>query len=779
MGRSQVFTDNQSDHGMYKAWTSGDGTRVIFTRECQWVFEGAKRNLQACALCKKLSPVLEETLRTHLFINLGSFDELCALECKTHKPLLDWLCKWFEHLDTTQPLHFHRDYWSSSFSFHLGRHFDRCSPDFDVVKGTKRNQFPGYGVEVEPHWIDDSILIQWYKNCVNSHGGCQRPPYIEHLPAPEPKYFIDTVRNCLAPAPPESSYLSLSYVWGQAGVVKVMKSNLDQLQRPGALEGPEKQVSLPKTVRHAMHLTRVLSERFLWVDSLCIVQDDEESQNEHLNRMASIYAYANAVIVPIDGKHAESGITGLRNASCAEPRHLEQEVIPFGDRGILRRTNFSTEGRPSKYSGMDKVYFDRGWTFQELLFARRRICFENDSVWFQCCQNTVFEDHCHPLRSHDERDWILDVGYPSLTVYSWLAADFNRRHLKYPQDCLSAMAGIFPMYNKVFTGGFLCGLPEMFFDAALLWHPGGDLTRRFPVETGKRYKFANEILPSWSWVGWQGEIDYRGWHTGNDFVAGCSGRIGSSRHKTSPITTWYTSNDASGTAEKRKIEVAWSTWRERYKSPASELPPGWKKHRRRASKTSANKVPPDGYGKYVYSHKSCNRATFWYPVPLSDPDSRPHSTAQTAFLFGSVETARLYASGPTYQQPYWSILNEKSESVLVTLVNSRKEWAGVLRLHRSDHFSKDGLDPEETPVEVQLIAISKGSIPNGLSAAEGTMDMKEYLVEERPKDGDSYEYYNVMWITYREGVAYREAVGRVHKRMWVSMNPQTIDVVLG
>ncbi|KAK7718972.1 hypothetical protein SLS63_010295 [Diaporthe eres] len=599
------------------------------------------------------------------------------------------------------------------------------------------------------------------------------------LPAPDPKYFIDTVRDCLAPAPPESSYLSLSYVWGQAAVVKVVKSNLDQLQRPGALEGPEKQVSLPKTVRHAIHLTKLLGERYLWVDSLCIVQDDEESQNEHLDRMASIYAYANAVIIPIGGKHAESGIPGLRNAPSAEPRHLEQEIIPFGDRSILRRANFSTEGRPSMHSGMDKVYFDRGWTFQEHLFARRRICFENDSVWFQCCQNTVFEDHSHPQPSDGKRDWILDVGYPSLTVYSSLAANFNRRHLTYPQDCLSAMAGMLPMYNKVFKGGFLCGLPEMFFDAALLWNPGGDLTRRIPVETGKRYKFANESLPSWSWVGWQGEVDFNGWETGNDFVASCSGWLGRSRQQTSPVTTWYTSSEASGIAEKRRIEVAWSTWRERYKTPASKLPPGWKKRRHRPSKTSGNSVPPDGYGKYVYSHVSSDITTFWYPVPLSDPDSQTHSTPQTAFLFGSVETARLYVAGPAYRQRYWSTQNEEAESVLVTLVNSRNEWAGVLRLHSRDYLSRDGLDPEETPVEVQLIAISQGSIPNGLSPMEGTRSMKEYMAEERPKDGDSYEYYNVMWITYRGRIAFREAVGRVYRGMWASLNPQTIDVVLG
>ncbi|KAK2606603.1 hypothetical protein N8I77_005340 [Diaporthe amygdali] len=711
---------------------------------------------------------------------MGPFDEVCAIKCNNHKPLVHWLSKWFENSDTSQLLNFHRDYWSSSFAFTLGNHHDKSTPELDVVESTEKNQYAGYGVEVDPHWIDDNKLKQWYKDCINNHDGCRKPPYLERLPIPVPSYFIDTLNNCLAPAPPHAPYVALSYVWGQADVVKVLNSNSDKLQVAGALDGPEKQVSLPKTVRHAMHLTKLLGERYLWVDSLCIVQDDEQSQNDHLNRMASIFAYANAVIISVDGEHADSGLCGLRSAPSAEPRHLEQEVIPFGTRRILKRTKFSKEGRPPRDSGTkEKVYFDRGWTFQEFLFARRRICFENDSVWFQCCRDTVFEDHCHKERAHDARDWILDVGYPSLTVYSRLVADFNRRQLKYPQDCLSAIQGILPCYNKVFKGGFLCGLPEMFFDVALLWHPGGDLTRRERVETGKRYKFANELLPSWSWVGWQGVVDFDDWSTGNDFVANCSGWIGSSRQHISPVTTWYTSNDASGVTERRKIEVAWSEWRDRYKGRASKLPPGWKKRRRRRSETFSKEDFPDGYGKELYWHKSCQRAEFWFPVPLSDADSQPHPTLETAFLFGSVETARLYATGPLYPHHHMYMQNEPVQSVLVTLVNAQNDWAGVLRLHSRDYCLRTGLDPIKDPIELELIAISQGSIPNGLTWEDGINDFREYLVEERPKDGDSYEYYNVMWISWRDGIAFREAVGRVYKRMWASLNPSTIQVVLG
>ncbi|KAL1868116.1 hypothetical protein Daus18300_006098 [Diaporthe australafricana] len=215
----------------------------------------------------------------------------------------------------------------------------------------------------------------------------------------------------------------------------------------------------------------------------------------------------------------------------------------------------------------------------------------------------------------------------------------------------------------------------MFFDAALLWQPGGDLARRVPAETDKRYKFADEQLPSWSWIGWQGQLDFQGWATANDFVAACSGWIASSRLQTCPVTTWYTSSDAFGAAARRKIDVEWATWRERYKSPANELPQGWTRWKRR-------------------------------------------------------------------------------DAEILTI------------------------NPEESRIELQLIAISRGSIPNGLGKNYG-YDLEEYNIEQRPDDGELYEYYNVMWVTWKEGIAFREALGRVHKRMWRSLNPSNIDIVLG
>lgn len=153
------------------------------------------------------------------------------------------------------------------------------------------------------------------------------------------------------------------------------------------------------------------------------------------------------------------------------------------------------------------------------------------------------------------------------------------------------------------------------------------------------------------------------------------------------------------------------------------------------------------------------------PTQVSQPSPNP----QIAYLFGSVETARLFASRPVYT---------KDGTFRVTLVNSQNEWAGILRLHSRDYFSKRDLDPEESRIELQLIAISCGSIPNGLDESYD-YDLEEYNIEQRPHDSELYEYYNVMWVTWKEDIAFREALGRVHRDIWRSLNPSNIDIVLG
>jgi len=86
--------------------------------------------------------------------------------------------------------------------------------------------------------------------------------------------------------------------------------------------------------------------------------------------------------------------------------------------------------------------------------------------------------------------------------YARLVALFNDRDLRYQEDVLDAFAGLLSEASKSFIGGFISGLPQMFFDEALLWQPHLPMSRRVSSSTEKC-----AILPSWSWVGWQGNFE--------------------------------------------------------------------------------------------------------------------------------------------------------------------------------------------------------------------------------------------------------------------------------
>lgn len=104
-------------------------------------------------------------------------------------------------------------------------------------------------------------------------------------------------------------------------------------------------------------------------------------------------------------------------------------------------------------------------------------------------------------------------GWPDLEYWSDLVESYNTRSLTFESDALDAFAGVAEALTHVFPGGFYCGLPEMFFDIALLWQPRSRVRRR----NGRAKESGAGSLPSWSWAGWASEIDTRIGKTSREF----------------------------------------------------------------------------------------------------------------------------------------------------------------------------------------------------------------------------------------------------------------------
>jgi hypothetical protein len=233
---------------------------------------------------------------------------------------------------------------------------------------------------MDPDWISLKTLRLWLDTCDNEHGtacnfGADSPDesHEQSLSPPastgHPQWLIDVKKGCLVMAGPWHQYAALSYVWGQVPTLKAVKDNMTELLEKGSLAKFGELV--PRTIRHTIALTKRLKISFLWVDCLCIVQDDEENLHRQLQNMASIYASAYVTIIAANGWDANHGLRGIEGVT--DPRHLND-----GDVSQSLQPHSS-------------IWYSRGWTFQEMVFSRRTIMFQYQlAIWG--CRSTEWHD---------------------------------------------------------------------------------------------------------------------------------------------------------------------------------------------------------------------------------------------------------------------------------------------------------------------------------------------------------------------------------------------------
>ncbi|KAH6648112.1 heterokaryon incompatibility protein-domain-containing protein, partial [Truncatella angustata] len=140
--------------------------------------------------------------------------------------------------------------------------------------------------------LGSSIAQNWIDVCASSHAECPSP-----VPLPLPTRVIEIVdeHNLRLSSSGGGGggfnsavgrYVALSYCWGGPQEFATTKERLQ------TLEDGFKASQLPQTLQDAVTVTRSLGVRYLWVDSLCIIQDSEEDKSSELPMMASYYKNA-------------------------------------------------------------------------------------------------------------------------------------------------------------------------------------------------------------------------------------------------------------------------------------------------------------------------------------------------------------------------------------------------------------------------------------------------------------------------------------------------------
>jgi hypothetical protein len=143
-------------------------------------------------------------------------------------------------------------------------------------------------------------------------------------------------------------------VWGPAeSNFKCTRKNFAGLQENSGILAVIGQV--PQTVKDAMELTQGLGERYLWVDALCIIQDDEDDRNRAIGAMDAIYSSAFVTIIAASGTDSNSGLPGVRLGS----RSISQDILELSPQLRLILYN-EKENHPELMR--NTVYEIRAWT---------------------------------------------------------------------------------------------------------------------------------------------------------------------------------------------------------------------------------------------------------------------------------------------------------------------------------------------------------------------------------------------------------------------------------
>lgn len=365
---------------------------------------------------------------------------------------------------------------------------------------------------------DRELMSAWLHECIDSHIHCQDREKLALASVQGPRRLINTKTMTVNLAQPGARYFALSYVWG--GVAQPHVPGLGQLTTESD-SCSLVNVVLPKVILDAIKLTNDLGEAFLWVDALCIDQDDLSDKAEEISRMNFVYLGALMTIVAMDGSDANAGLSGVDDYPT--PRAARVEIVEGVAMSIARPSLAEAYGASS--------WNRRSWCMQEHLFSRRLLFFGPEQVYFSCLSRAFAEDRHEvqggPYNLHDHPGRTLlqpprgEVLWMSV-LWKLFVELYSKRQLSVETDRYPAFQGILNHQKEAWGLHFAEASPLEFLPLALNWWHGTE--RGEPLDTIPR---RIQGRPSWTWTGWSGAVCFPTYERYQSMITSVKVRSGS------------------------------------------------------------------------------------------------------------------------------------------------------------------------------------------------------------------------------------------------------------
>ncbi|RYP68329.1 hypothetical protein DL771_006715 [Monosporascus sp. 5C6A] len=313
-------------------------------------------------------------------------------------------------------------------------------------------------------------------------------------------------------------YIALSHCWGKSNILLTTTKNIDYHFH----EVPWPPLS--NTFKDAIEITRGLGVRYLWIDSLCIVQDDPLDWRSESLKMADIYSNSYLTIAATGSAEGSGGCLFPRwvhTLPAFTQRREEFSVLS----GVHQGAPFEVCARTCTFDSdvhMQVTYdhirqkaaaplFSRAWCFQERMLSPRILHFHSEEMVFECgsfrvCECGFFKKSCGlgptAFAEKSYREKVLQVSRDppgeSVVLAAWrnVVAHYSGLFLTRESDRLPALGGVAQRFSSVLNCRYVAGMWDDREDLprALLWTMEGSNRYR------RREQNTRVKIPTWSWA---------------------------------------------------------------------------------------------------------------------------------------------------------------------------------------------------------------------------------------------------------------------------------------
>jgi len=355
------------------------------------------------------------------------------------------------------------------------------------------------------------LAKSWLDTCLNHHEKCRHssrgdgfiPTRLLKVTTNGP--FLLSVQLCLTISEDfkqRTPYLALSHCWGGANILKLTTSTLPTFLRNLPLS------SLPQNFSDAALTTARLGYTYLWIDSLCIIQDSPNDWARETATMGNVYSNATCTIAALGAANSNGGCFVTRNPLAFAPCLLRD-----GDGRDCVWAENQRVRRPGSEGGLRPPLHRRAWVVQERALAPRTLHFGSEMVFWECVEGTASEEnpgmektayeHSGELSDnpsmasrmglktalHTMEELCRSGDWAEWECFWWkMVKEYTASKLTFDNDKWTAFSGLAKAVEQHTRTRLYHGLWESNLFDELLWKV---------LEPGRRVDFD---APSWSWL---------------------------------------------------------------------------------------------------------------------------------------------------------------------------------------------------------------------------------------------------------------------------------------